>query len=408
MKSSNQFPSKSEAIKGGDLATSPKSTQSAFSSRSTAHAVLERVRNPDILNCPLLEASVHRDRHLSNGSADQSVTASEIVPENTDRASLLSIRSPAPHSLQHRPSISSSHLGRSDADSVGQTSRLTTPTPSIDDEERLLREAGLLDAERTPTTLRRPDTSESDHDFASITSLETASRDRIGVRRSLHRTLRDSQSTPQIAHSLRHRKGKEPIVHTAAAPASLTRTSKSGAEGLTRGTGSFTVHGKKASVITFGSEWQSMSNEDRLMLRKQAQTDEREAVPEGNSGFLLSPKAEEDEDTEHDTSVHGAEVVGLETKADETNKSTPYEDAESIINKSSETLEGKDMGRHAIDTRLERETDPRYSGTKEEGVDSTNPTASEVIDADPPPADYFSVHSSPEPPRALNAQIIHA
>jgi len=39
---------------------------------------------------------------------------------------------------------------------------------------------------------------------------------------------------------------------------------------LRREKGSFTVHGKKASVITFGKEWEGMSAEERLKVRKQA------------------------------------------------------------------------------------------------------------------------------------------
>jgi hypothetical protein len=43
---------------------------------------------------------------------------------------------------------------------------------------------------------------------------------------------------------------------------------------LSRGTGSFVVHGKKASVITFGSEFNSMSPDERLRLRRQSQKGE--------------------------------------------------------------------------------------------------------------------------------------
>lgn len=39
-------------------------------------------------------------------------------------------------------------------------------------------------------------------------------------------------------------------------------------EGLLRSPGSFTLHGKKASVVTFGSEWQKMSGEDVIRARK--------------------------------------------------------------------------------------------------------------------------------------------
>jgi hypothetical protein len=55
---------------------------------------------------------------------------------------------------------------------------------------------------------------------------------------------------------------------------------------LSRGTGSFVVHGKKASVITFGSELQSMSPDERMRLRKQPHKDE--------SGFLSPATIDDD------------------------------------------------------------------------------------------------------------------
>lgn len=43
-------------------------------------------------------------------------------------------------------------------------------------------------------------------------------------------------------------------------------------EGLTRASSSFTVHGKKASIITFGSEWNAMSPEERLRRHRSSGT----------------------------------------------------------------------------------------------------------------------------------------
>ena len=68
-------------------------------------------------------------------------------------------------------------------------------------------------------------------------------------------------------------------------------------EGLARGTGSFTVHGKKASVITFGAEWQNMSPEERLKIRKQSQGEEFKAS---------MPPAVEDEDISIQSGEEGA------------------------------------------------------------------------------------------------------
>jgi hypothetical protein len=48
---------------------------------------------------------------------------------------------------------------------------------------------------------------------------------------------------------------------------------------LSRGTGSFTVHGKKASVITFGTDLQSMSPDEHMRQRKQSQLDEQVQSP---------------------------------------------------------------------------------------------------------------------------------
>lgn len=42
-------------------------------------------------------------------------------------------------------------------------------------------------------------------------------------------------------------------------------------EGLAREKGSFTVHGKKASVIQFGSDWHNTTAEERLKTKKQLQ-----------------------------------------------------------------------------------------------------------------------------------------
>lgn len=86
-------------------------------------------------------------------------------------------------------------------------------------------------------------------------------KSKIGtVRRSIHRTLRDAHVPSQ--HGSRKHKHRE--------SGSGQKDSESSAEGLTkddhlaRGTGSFVVHGKKASVITFGDALVGMTPEERL------------------------------------------------------------------------------------------------------------------------------------------------
>jgi hypothetical protein len=84
------------------------------------------------------------------------------------------------------------------------------------------------------------------------------------IRRSLHRTLREAH----VPSHHRSRKGKESSSSSAAFEESTAE------DVLARGTGSFVVHGKKASVITFGEELSNMSPDERLRLRKSLHRDE--------------------------------------------------------------------------------------------------------------------------------------
>ncbi|ERF77247.1 hypothetical protein EPUS_05816 [Endocarpon pusillum Z07020] len=353
LKLSSQSLKKSDT-KSGDAAASPKSTYSVLSAISTSQAMLDKARTPDGLRHALSDDSVSRGHHSSIGSVEQFMAASGNSADAKNRASSLSVQSPSAPSLDHRPSTSGSQFGRSDADSIARGSRLTTPTPSVDDEERLLREAGILDVERTLNALRRPGTSESDPNHPTVTSPDALPKDRTGVRRSLHRTLRDSQHGHHGSQSVRLRKAKEPAMHSS--PAALRRSSQSGAEGLTRGTGSFIVHGKKASVITFGSEWQSMSNEDRIQLRKQSQPEEREADAGAGSSMLLSPKAEEMEEAHDDTPFDKSRTSIHNSRDMKLGVSTPLEaDAAGVV------VDKDNLDRdHTTDTEVKDKTQDEW------------------------------------------------
>lgn len=121
--------------------------------------------------------------------------------------------------------------------------------------------------------LRRSSTNvESEKEYVTPLGTPLGSPDsRIKIRKSLHRTLRDSRDTPgsQSSRSKRIKEG-------GAIKDNIGEAMVAG--GLPRGTGSFTVHGKKASVITLGSEWQSMSAEELLRSRKQALSDDSRAT----------------------------------------------------------------------------------------------------------------------------------
>jgi hypothetical protein len=72
-------------------------------------------------------------------------------------------------------------------------------------------------------------------------------------------------------------------------------------EGLSRAKGSFTVHGKKASVIQFGPDWENTTAEERLKTKKQLQeaaelasADDRDNTSVVSDGTVLSPAFDED------------------------------------------------------------------------------------------------------------------
>ncbi|KAL9131532.1 MAG: hypothetical protein Q9217_000546 [Psora testacea] len=193
------------------------------------------------------------------------------------RASLKSGSSLATTQSTHHPLVTQpSSRSVSDSPKASEVSEIATklasPTLSVDNnEQEALKEAGIVEPE-SPTAAKpkRPETptpirgrEPSDTKSPDIGPIDGRTR----VRRSLHRTLRDSTHVPSHHRS---RKGKDSSSSTGLGD---VEWSKAESEGLARGTGSFTVHGKKASVITFGSEWQSMSHDERLKVRKEAQSD---------------------------------------------------------------------------------------------------------------------------------------
>ncbi|EKD12891.1 uncharacterized protein L3040_007048 [Drepanopeziza brunnea f. sp. 'multigermtubi'] len=132
------------------------------------------------------------------------------------------------------------------------------PSPNVDAaEQAVLEQAGLIDTDKTPDGKRPGNGLEAEESKEKM--------DRGKIRRSLHRTLREAHVPPHA----RSRKGKD----------SSSSAGLSEEDVLSRGSGSFVVHGKKASVITFGSEFQSMSPDERLRLRKQVHKEEPLSSP---------------------------------------------------------------------------------------------------------------------------------
>ena len=224
---------------------------------------------------------------------------------------------PTRHPLVPQPSSRSVSDNVKVSDSNDVITRLASPSPIDDNEREVLQKAGIVEpASPSASKTKRPETPSGSKERAheQSKSLESdQSEAKSKVRRSLHRTLRDSH--PPSHH--RSKKGKDSAGSSGQAEDSA---SIGDGEGLARGTGSFTVHGKKASVITFGSEWQTMTPEERLKLRKQAQGDESK---------LSVPLAVEDEDglslkSEYKPKPRPVSALSASTT---TQESAPFEDA---------------------------------------------------------------------------------
>lgn len=213
--------------------------------------------------------------HSRNGSPLNGRTSWQIPPLNfspersAHRGSIVSMQSSRPDAPEHRPSVSSvseQHSERPASSAASEPmSRYATPTNENDDLEEL---------KSPPTSVSRVNSDHAArHGSVSDTELEPpmvtgSPESKTKVRRSLQRTLREGASVGSSSHR-RGTKGRD-----SASTIMSNEGPSSDVEVLHRTKGSFTVHGKKASVVTFGSEWQDMPAEERLKMRKQQQNDE--------------------------------------------------------------------------------------------------------------------------------------
>lgn len=253
--------------------------------------------------------------HRSKGSWELPPLSFQPAKSSVKSESSNATAQPTRQSLVPRPSSRSVSDTARALDSSDLTTKLVTPLQSMDEKEQgILQEAGLVEPESpSAAKAKRPDTSDGDTNWETSKPSDTDYNDgRTRVRRNLHRTLRDSH--PPSHH--RSKRGKD-----SAGSTGITEDNSSlpESEGLARGTGSFTVHGKKASVITFGSELQNMSPEERLRLRKQMQNDEAK---------LSVLSAMEDEDhaakSTFDIAARRASAVSGSTT---TTRSAPFEES---------------------------------------------------------------------------------
>ncbi|KAG8531593.1 uncharacterized protein KY384_003223 [Bacidia gigantensis] len=266
----------------------------------------------------MLQTTPITNGHKAKGSWELpplSFQPSKALP-NSD-----STREPALATLTTSGARESSHsvnegLKASDAGDIGTP--LTTPlVHDANHEQEVLRDAGMVEPESPPPTIRkRPETPtpSQDGDSAKFKSPEAEiGEGRTKVRRSLQRTLRDSTHTPSHHRS---RKGKE---SSSSAGLVDVISAKADSEGLARSPGSFTVHGKKASVINLGSEWQTISRDERLKGRKDRQDD---------GSRLLLPSVVLDQDlSTRSFSNQSQRPVSAVSISTTTTSTTPFQEA---------------------------------------------------------------------------------
>ncbi|KAK2612916.1 hypothetical protein QQS21_001027 [Conoideocrella luteorostrata] len=163
-------------------------------------------------------------------------------------------------------------------------SRTSDSQYDVDAEERdFLKQAGLWEAKSRRNSFEKPNTSASTdvQEYAPPTERDKLERSKI--RRSLQRTLRESAG--HLSHH-RSKRGREAGVSGAVSPDDVPREIM-----LSRGTGSFVVHGKKASVINLDTELQTLSQEDKILSRKHSQPLQ---VEEPLASLLVSDEHDED------------------------------------------------------------------------------------------------------------------
>ncbi|GKZ24223.1 hypothetical protein AbraIFM66951_004044 [Aspergillus brasiliensis] len=236
----------------------------------------ESVKPPSICQSPAPQPTAE---DLRRPSIPASFASSEAASRIGRRLSVEDLNgrtkssSPEPLNRLTREASVLSAASKMDVSSLAsRASKITSPGSFDDGEERVLREAGLLEVNTSPQAKRQSLViKDSDIDQKQNDTQETAQIDRSSrIRRSLHRTLRDA---PGVHHG-NHPRSKKPRDSASSAAAHEDGPGALEGEGLSRKSASFTVHGKKASIITFGSEWQNMPPEERLKLRKPTPSEE--------------------------------------------------------------------------------------------------------------------------------------
>ncbi|KAI1345510.1 hypothetical protein F5Y01DRAFT_56607 [Xylaria sp. FL0043] len=267
--SSQEHPPATPETKGSNGVTAPEAKSSPISS----------VSPPQCSDCDL-----HPD--IESPSIEVFHTPpSTVTPVPEDRPNSRfgnsSARKTSLSSVASSRPATTSHLQEASASPRQPGPNFLEEDSAEDKRERhVLEQTGLLELESSRNYDRRPSSAYTTDDTpdrgkrGSVSGNDKDQSDRSKTRRSLQRTLREGAG--HLSHH-RSKKGKD-STSTGGVSNDSTRD-----EVLSRGAGSFTVHGKKASVINFGNELQGIATDEHIKHRKQAQqVDESEAKPPGN------------------------------------------------------------------------------------------------------------------------------
>lgn len=250
---------------------SPKAAEQAGRSLS-APALDEPIGSPetDVFQTPPTSAPGYQGHHRHHNSWDLPPRGLEAI--RLRKASISSAISAISAAASPPRKIPSSQSTPAIASASNPSQPPEEHSDELDAAERdLLEQAGLIDAEQARAADAKSaasamiDGGEGRERQEGTSYGSSADRqDRSKIRRSLQRTLRESAG--HLSHHRSNRKGKEPASGTSADEEPARET-----DVLTRGSGSFVVHGKKASVINFGGELQAMTPDQRLRQRKAQQ-----------------------------------------------------------------------------------------------------------------------------------------
>ncbi|KAI9650353.1 hypothetical protein NHQ30_000366 [Ciborinia camelliae] len=257
------FSQKTEA--NGDTPISARSALNRLQSKASSLAPRSAPKSPTSESTtrpstsgqslsPLEKENLVEDVFQTRPSSKHKAQASwELPPLSFDEQSP---RKPSVSSVVSPSTSLAATPSRSSLKQAPASSSRPSDDPNLDAaEQSVLEQTGLVDADMASEDTRE----------------QSTEKDKFGkgkIRRSIHQTLRE-------AHVPSHHRGRKGKDSNSSAGCSDECTAD---EILSRGSGSFVVHGKKASVITFGTELQSMSPEERLRLRKQTHKGDSESV----------------------------------------------------------------------------------------------------------------------------------